>query len=383
MWKAKAVALGLVLMMLSGCSEQVKNTSEALLYTGDGKVIKEEQIETTKVKKKTYKQETFANAKLYYTKQISVIMDVENAIIKSVKKEVGDKVKKGDLIATYKVYLSKSQIEREKLEIINERNLYMASYKSLQNQIIEKERIIKNMKDGEQREVINFELKKLKEQLKQKKAEEAAIVQKEKELAKTISDSKKTKLYSKYSGIVTKVLSSDEYENSAMGIEILSLRTENDFLVEIENPQDSLRYNSQVTIALGGDRNDIRHRLKGKVISAGNLSDKSSEDSEGGSSIFIRVSKADREKYDFTANNIYVEYEKINVKDCLVVEKDAIYTEVQGNDTAYYVYLVINGKMFQRYIQRALQNPELEQEEWILQGIEEGQELAKNVSITR
>lgn len=394
MWKVRWIAMGLVcVLLLGGCSEKIQNTSEALLYT-EGK--EKEPIKTVTVRKEDYVQEAFANGQLYYTKQIPILMDVEEATIESIKVKEGDKVKKGDVVATYTVSLSEADMERERLEIENERNAYNANYKSQKNAIIEMERQLKHMKAGSDKKIKTIEIKKAKEQLNQCKLSEKPIIEREKSYRDKKNSTKNTKLRSKYNGIVARIEEPEsgmnvydeemDGEEEGMGFEfgttIMTLRTQEDFMIEVKEYEGSLRYNSTVTVALGGDRNDIRQRLKGTVISAGNLNDDSNNsgqqdgETQSGESVFIRLSKEDRKKYDFVSNNIYIEYEKIHVKQCLVVDSKAIYKESENNYIIYFVYLVVDGNMYKRYISRALTTEELEKDEWILQGVEEGWELA-------
>ena len=397
MWKAKISISILMILLLTGCSRPVQNQSEVLLHTDE--IVKEE-LKTTVVKKKTYVQEAFANASVYYTKQSVIRMEIPDATLKTIEVKIGDKVKKGDVVATYKMDFSKADIERERLNIENARLAYRSSYTSLLNRINEQKRKVKNAANQQEKIQQKNMLNQLNEQLKQKRNEEQRIGSQERALQNRINRNSQTKLYSKFDGIVMDVMDlgagdDSEYGYDGSGKDIVTLRTGDDFLIEIDRTGfstavvDLLRYNTEVTIALGSDRNDIQHRMKGKVISADNLIDDDlyrlySEDTDtGDSTTMIQISKADQKKYSFKKTNIYVEYERLRVNDCLVIEQDAIYQELDGEDMKYYVYLVDNGNLYKRYIVRALEGDDIQPEEWILQGVEEGQVLAMNVNAER
>ncbi len=386
-----------MILLLTGCSRPVQNQSEVLLHTDE--IVKEE-LKTTVVKKKTYVQEAFANASVYYTKQSVIRMEIPDATLKTIEVKIGDKVKKGDVVATYKMDFSKADIERERLNIENARLAYRSSYTSLLNRINEQKRKVKNAANQQEKIQQKNMLNQLNEQLKQKRNEEQRIGSQERALQNRINRNSQTKLYSKFDGIVMDVMDlgagdDSEYGYDGSGKDIVTLRTGDDFLIEIDRTGfstavvDLLRYNTEVTIALGSDRNDIQHRMKGKVISADNLIDDDlyrlySEDTDtGDSTTMIQISKADQKKYSFKKTNIYVEYERLRVNDCLVIEQDAIYQELDGEDMKYYVYLVDNGNLYKRYIVRALEGDDIQPEEWILQGVEEGQVLAMNVNAER
>ncbi|MDR1700043.1 MAG: hypothetical protein LBR68_02525 [Lachnoclostridium sp.] len=399
MWRVRISVLICCTLLFCGCGEQVENQSEALLFTDE---IVQEELQTTQVQKKTYVQEAFANASVYYTKQSVIRLKAEDAELKTIEVKVGDRVRKGDLVATYKMNISKADLERERANIDNARLSYRASYTSLLNQINEQKRKVRNATSEEERLQQRNVLRQLREQQKLKINEEQRIIQREAALQNRINRASQTKLYSDYDGIVMDVMdlgfgdSSDmDYGYDSYGRDIVTLRTDDDFLIQIDragfssDQVDLLRYNTEVTIALGSDRNDINHRMKGKVISAENLIDESlyslysDEGNENASKTMIQISDADRKKYSFKKTNIYVEYERLRVNDCLVVEKDAVYTELDGEEFRYYVYVVENGNIYKRYIVRALEGYDIQPEEWILQGVEEGQILAKNISAER
>ncbi len=399
MWKAKVSIIIIVSVMLAGCSQSVQNQSEALLYTEE--IVKEE-LETTVVQKKTYVQEAFANASVYYTKQSVISMNIADATLETIEVKIGDKVRKGDVVATYKVDFSKAEMERQRMRIQNARLAYRSSYTSLLNRINEQKRKVKNAASSQEKLQQKNILNQLNEQLKQKKNEEQAINRQESALQSRISRASQTKLYSKYNGIVTDVMDLgagedvNEYGYDGAGRDIVTLRTGDDFLIEIDHTGfstavvDLLRYNTEVTIALGSDRNDIHHRMKGKVISSENLVDDdiydlySDELDDGYSESMIRISKADQKKYSFKKTNIYVEYERLRMDDCLVVDQDAIYQELDGEEIkSGERYGSPSGDLRNLLLGKYGPFPFYQPEEWILQGVEEGQVLAMNANVER
>ena len=212
------------------------------------------------------------------------------------------------------------------------------------------------MKNGNEKSIRKIEYQKQEKEFLQFKESEKMIKQKEKDYASLIADSKKTKLVSKISGTVTKMGDAREGEPVEAGTVIATLQTSGEFIIKAENSSGDLRYNMEVDVWLGGDRNDIRQKLKGTISSSDNLINSGNSESTNGnpmidgedtssSGAYVKISKADKKKYDFEDNNVYIHYETKRIEDALVVDNEAVYTEVDGENTKSYVYVVKNGNL--------------------------------------
>lgn len=389
MLRDKAIAAALITaILLSGCgSEKTGKTGNAYLYTGDSKKTTETGYETCKVKKQDFVNEITESATLEYTDLESITMDIGNATLETIEIREGEKVKKGQVVATFTVDIDEADMERQKLEIESQRKQFNAQLKMKKNALDAAKKQLDAMKNGNEKSIRKIEYQKQEKEFLQFKESEKMIKQKEKDYASLIADSKKTKLVSKISGTVTKMGDAREGEPVEAGTVIATLQTSGEFIIKAENSSGDLRYNMEVDVWLGGDRNDIRQKLKGTISSSDNLINSGNSESTNGnpmiagedtssSGAYVKISKADKKKYDFEDNNVYIHYETKRIEDALVVDNEAVYTEVDGENTKSYVYVVKNGNLHKRYIVATFSNDKVT---LIEQGVEEGWELAKDV----
>ena len=92
------------------------------------------------------------------------------------------------------------------------------------------------------------------------------------------------------------------------------------------------------------------------------------------SSQMIRISRKDREKYDFSKYNIYVTGTSLKIENALLIDADAVNEETENEEEVkYFVYVVEKGNLHKRYI---VSNYKQEKTYLVNQGLEEGQTLA-------
>ena len=78
-------------------------------------------------------------------------------------------------------------------------------------------------------------------------------------------------------------------------------------------------------------------------------------------------------KYSFKKYNIFVSGVMLKIENALLVEKKAVYEEVEDDYVKLFVYLLENGKLHKRYI---VSNYKQDKYYLVNQGLEEGQVLA-------
>ena len=206
----------------------------------------------------------------------------------------------------------------------------------------------------------------------------AQIQKKEKDYNDLVQKRKSATLTSPYSGTVAEI--TDSIGDEASGENIMLIRDKKDFLLSAEDAS-GLRYNMTVDVGLGATLDSIKYHLKGKVISTDNLqqdlqdgNDNGGEQqNESGGAQLIRLSKKDRESYQFSKYNIYITGVSLKIEDALLVDADAVYEETENEEIKNFVYLVENGKLHKRYI---VSNYKQEKTYLVNQGLEEGQTLA-------
>ena len=374
MYRARKTAFLLLAgLLLCSCGKE-EQKSEVLLYEVKQKDNKEEQFETTKVKKGVYEESVRANGKLYYPDEADVSINEERAYLDKVYVKNKQKVKKGDVLALYHIKTSKASLEKKKLLMEQARSQFDSNVRSKQSEVLAKEKSIQTMASAAEKKLAEIELKKLKQEYSQLLKSEKDIKSQEKEYADLLRKQKGAKLVSEYSGTVIEPVSPSEYEDTTVsGERLMKIRNENDFLIQAEDAGD-LRYNMKVKIGLGSTTDDIAHTVTGRVISTDNLSSTSSEEEEEtATEQLISVSSKDKKKYNFKKYNIYITGVTLSIKDALMMDAKAVYEELEGETTKLYVMLVENGKLHKRYI---VSNYKQDTKYLVNQGVEEGQTLA-------
>lgn len=383
MSKGKITAILLAAgMLLGGCGGQQSQTGEVLLYeepvsgsavSGSSIRAAEEEFETTTVKKTTYKEEFSGTAEMEYTDTEVVYIDDEDAVLDSVKVKKFQRVKKGDVLAVYHVETSKTKLEKQKLLVDQARANYESGLSNLNSALSQAEQEWKMLTKKAEKNLKSLEIKKMKKEIETYKKGEKEVIEQEKEYAKLIRKQKKTKLLAKRSGIVTATGAAYVGEDIDSSSKIVELRNNDEWILRVEDPESKLRYNMDVSVRLGKSVRDYDHEIKGKVITASDITGVEETDEEGESIVYIEISEADKEKYDFEKNNVYIHAVSFEVKDALVVDAEAVYSESVDISNRLYVMVVEEGKLHKRFI---VSNYKTEKEYLVEQGVSENQTLA-------
>ena len=113
--KNLAILLGLC-MVITACGSSEQQKSKVMLYQGDKNKKEEEHYKTTKVKKGTYEEKISATASLVYQNDKAVMIKDSNAYLDKILVKNGQKVVKGQKLATYHVKISDTKLKKKKLE---------------------------------------------------------------------------------------------------------------------------------------------------------------------------------------------------------------------------------------------------------------------------
>ena len=364
--------------LLTACgSEKSQGTGEVLLYEGEdaasGSAVSEEEYETTKVRQETYKEEYYDTADLEYTDTETIYIDDEDAVLDAVKVKKDQKVKKGDVLAVYHVETSKTKLQKEKILVQQARANYESGLSNLQNALSQAQKEVEMIKNAADKKIKNLEIKKQKEELANYKKGEKDVIDQEKNYAQLVRRQNKTNLVAKKSGVVTatgKEYVGDEIDASK---KIVEMRSNNKWILKVKDPESKLRYNIDVSVRLGKNMKDYKYEVKGKVITATDITGVGETDEAGDNIVYVEVSKADKARYDFEKNNIYVYAVSFAVKDALVVDAEAVNQESVEYANKLYVNVLENGKIHKRYV---VSNYNTETEYLVEQGVSAGQTLA-------
>lgn len=379
MYKIKwlAILLACALFMTACGEEQTK--SEVMLYKADKERKKEEHYKTTTVKKDTYEEKISTTGSLYYQDEKAVSINDSRAYVDKICVKNDQKVNKGDTLAIYHVKYSDTTMQKKKLEVEQARAEYDTSLKSKRNEVLEKQRSIKNLTNESEKKIARIQLQRLQREYKDIQKSAKKVEKQEQEYNELVQKRTRATLKSKYSGTVGEVVSVGELAGeSATGDTLMVIRNEKNFLVQAEDGE-GMRYNMTVDVGLGSTSDDIQYHVKGKVISTDNLMDgeeqggDTSGTMEEASSQMIQISEEDREKYNFAKYNLFISGVSMKVEDALLVDASAVYEEQENERTKLFVYVVEKNKLHKRYI---VSNYKQDTCYLVNQGLEEGQTLA-------
>lgn len=384
MWKIKAALLvTAALFALTACgADNSGESEEVLLYEGpvsgssvSGSAIDTsgEQYETTQVRREDY-QELFSNtAELEYTDTSTVYIDEEDAVLDSIKVKKDQQVKKGDVLAVYHLETSETKLEKQRLETEQARANYESGLSSLQNNLSQAQESYRQSVGEADKKQKKLEIKKIEQEIATYKKGEDEIIEQEKDYKKLVKMQSKTKLIAKKSGVVTatgREYVGEEIDSSKV---IVELRNNDEWIIRVTDPEEKLRYNMDVSVRLGKSMKDYKYEMTGKVITAGDITGVEQTDENGDNIVYIEVSDADKKKYDFEKNTIYIQAVSFEVKDALMVSADAVYSESEGYTNKFYVWVLDNGNLHKRFIVSNYQN---ETDYLVEQGVSENQTLA-------
>lgn len=401
MWRVKKLSVFLaVALLLTACGDKQTGKREVFLYeegasgqdaasggavsgtavsggavTGDFGQAGTDQdgYETTTVRKATYKEEFSDVGELEYTDTEIIYIDDEDAILDAIKVKQDQEVKKGDVLAIYHIETSKTKLAKQKLLVNQSRADYEAGLGNLRQNLSKAESELRALSSGAEKKMKQLEIKKMRKEIDAYKKGEKEIIDQEKEYQSLVRKQKKTPLVAKKSGTVTKIGREFIGQTLESTSKIVEMRRSDKWMIRVKDPESKLRYNMDVSVRLGKSVRDYQYEVKGKVITAGDITGVEETDEDGNNIVYIDVSEADRKKYDFVKNNIYIQAVSFAVKDALIVDAEAVYSESVDISNKLYVLLVENGKLHKRFI---VSNYKSEKEVLVEQGVSAGQTLA-------
>lgn len=375
MCRIKWLAMFLACVFLITACGATQKKSEVMLYKPEKDTKQQEHYKTTKVKKDTYEEKITTTGSLYYQDEKAISINDSRAYLDKICVKENQKIKKGDVLAIYHVKYSDISMEKKKLEVEQARAEFDTSLNGKRNEVLEKQRSIKNLTNESEIKIAKIQLQRLKREYKDIQKTEKDILKQERNYQALVQKRKSATLRSKYSGIAGDVVSVGEIgEETVTGDTLMVIRNEKNFLIQAEDGA-GMRYNMTLDIGLGSTPEQVKHHIKGQVISTDNLmgGEGGFGESEEASSQLIKISEQDRKKYDFKKYNIFISGVSMRVEDALIVDAKAVQEEIENEQTKLFVYLVEKGKLHKRYI---VSNYKQETYYLVNQGLEEGQTLA-------
>lgn len=323
-------------------------------------------LNTVTVSRGLFVMKSACKATISYNKSSYITSDVDGSSVKFVEFLVsnGTKVKRGDLIAAVQVSIEKEDVSQLDSKIaLAEANLdsYIAVNKELLDKYMNRWQNGASYADRRTGELLYKRLK-------------ASFDEEKEARQKSIED-----LYNRYynnldsdiryilsdrDGTVSNLNRLRNGDNAGRGTFICMIYDTSDVTLRINGGNDYFRYNMPVLITqkVGNGTLSVNGRVttcRSKALSPSII----------GSNDMIEVYG---DCSDFTiGEEVTVTFEAIRMEDALIVDKRAVGSDKNGS----FVYVLSNGIGVKRYILAGGQNPT---EVWVLQGLEEGDQLVIN-----
>lgn len=191
-------------MLLTACGKEVeKDSVKSLdyLYVDALKDENKQEYKTDVVKIDDFVVDVIANGTIKYLDEVALKMDATNAVFDEFKIEIGDKVKKGDVIATFYIEEDEEYLEDLKARVKKAESEFSTEVKSKKVAIAELEHNLSILPEGSDKEIMKARLEKAKMDYTEYLKTEASI----KEMKTTLSDYqkeiKRTKVYAEHAGL--------------------------------------------------------------------------------------------------------------------------------------------------------------------------------------
>lgn len=378
MWKAKLISLSiLAAFALTACGGgSGSGDGEVLLYEEEvsgGAVEAAASYETVTVRREDYQEIYSDTGELEYTDIETVYIDEEDAVLDSIKVKRNQRVQKGDVLAVFHLETSKTKLEKQRLVNEQARAQFESGLGSLNNSLSQAEQEYKRLSQAADKKMKSLEIKKIRKEIEAYKKGEKELLDQEKEYAKLVRMQSKTNLVAKKGGVVTSVSRDKVGEEIDSSQKIVEFRNNDKWLLKVKDPESMLRYNMSVSVRLGRNMKNYEHEVPGKVVTASDLTGTDETDSGGDKVVYIDVRDADKRKYDFESNNIYIHAVSFEVKDALMIDARAVDTESVGFTNKSFVWVLEDGNLHKRFI---VSNYKNEKDYLVAQGLSEGQTLA-------
>ncbi|MDE6636561.1 MAG: hypothetical protein K2K09_08165, partial [Lachnospiraceae bacterium] len=240
----------------------------------------------------------------------------------------GDKVKKGDVLATYNAVYNEVDIAELTRDVERMENEYQAEYAEKKAEINMAEHELGELKGSKEKEIKRLQIKKLKIMLDKFEDTKDSIVKAREELDDTVRRNAITSVTAEHDGYVLEV--SDEKlkdnQNYIKGDCIVTITQKKKYHIQISSRENvsGLKYGSDVTIIVEGMNGEKDVTMKGKVMAAPNILD--ARYYFGSTDVSI-IDEPEGVNWN---NPIKVRYDGVYIEDALLVPAGAVMTEKQG-----------------------------------------------------
>lgn len=364
MLKSKTVFLLLFLcLILCACKkEDDVSVGADLLYVQDGG--SDAGYRFSAVEQKDYIIEKQGVASLVYPMTEALSFDKEGARFEEVLVRKGDKVTKGQVLATFLIESDQVAMEELALALDRTEQEYGREKGKKLYEITSAEEKLTEISGLSEKEIAEKRIEILKMQYEKYCYQTEKQMETLKDRIEEIKEKQAQNcLTAPFDGIVSSVRSYNVGDKVTAGAEILTVYSPERVLLTVKNENNQFRYNMPVSLEVGNGNN--RSVFQGRVVTAPEVMP------EGEVLHNVLIVLDEEVKASELSGNIRYQCNTIEIRDVLVADNQTISWEEQ---TAY-VYIYENGKLCKRAVKVGMNNSK---EAWILDGVTEGKSLVLN-----
>lgn len=360
---SKIKAIGLIALaatlLLSGC--QKKEESQQLL-TGQLNVPEQVNYKTVTPKIKNYTVTSNIATELYYPLQVDLKWSDTNSRYSQMLVQSGDVVAEDQELMTFEKQNKDADMAELNLKLTRKQEEITNAKASRQAEITAAKEKLAGL-TGHELRIAQLKVEKLEisyeKYVYQAGRELAAIQEDIDEVQEYLDDDT---LVAPISGTIGGMASFDEGDKVESGVTVARIRSQK-YLLKVKTNANKLRYNMKVVFSAGAGENAVS--CTGTVISCPSLF----RSDVGHNEAWILLDE------EIDPNTVKQKVQcyctQLSLKDVLVVDRSALYTEGQK----YYVNILVDNTVQKRYVIPGLTNST---EAWIIDGLTEDQVLVLN-----
>lgn len=368
--KWKKITMGLLavsFLCLSGCSgeKEVQNLYGVELEAPEETQFGQEtasNYKTIQAENSEFSRKALADLSLFYPVTADLVCEKENAVIREIviHGRHNEPVKKGDVLLTFDIEVSKAEIENYSLKLQRCMEAMEEGKAERQEVILEAETEAEAL-DGWELELALLKIEKLKTEYDEfVYVSEREAAEYREQLAYLESEKEGYELTAPFDGVIDFMEKLNPGDRVEKGQFLIKMYAPDQYYLKADDIAGNLRYNSKVTV-LAGPKNDTK-TYTGKVVSAYNI-------------LLPAVPKGDPlirldEPVDVKELEVALRYEADieRLQNVLLIDRNVI----RMDENKSYVRILENDMIQKRYILPGLRNSEVV---WVVDGLSKEQKV--------
>lgn len=340
--------------------------SQSALAASSDNLINDQQIQsntanytTETVRCETYERVYSAGVKEYYPYKYKLSFDVSGAKFGEYKIVRGDKVKAGDVLATFTLETDELALTSKRLSLSYTEETFAAGKLAREEELFAMREQISSISDRFDREILQLRIERKELEMERYIYEQTNQIEGlAAEIAEMEERSQQTQLIAPVDAIVSKINYKRTGDPVAVGEVLIEMYSTEGMLMIIENPNSYFRYGMDIQIEIGPSKD--RSSITGRVVAADTLVP---EDERAGYA-YIQLDPYDEETIQIT--NPVAKASTYYLENVLMLPQKAL--ALEGGK--YYVYKLSDGMLQKRFVQYVINNGT---DAWLLDGISEGE----------